>query len=119
VSLLDLYPTIAELCSLPPRSDAEGTSLLPLLRDPQSGWDRPAVTTHGENNHAVRSEKWRYIRYADGGEELYNEENDPLEWKNLAGRPEFVEVQQNLAKWLPEKNAEPAPNANGRRRGGE
>jgi arylsulfatase A-like enzyme len=119
VSLLDVYPTLAELCGLPMRGDLEGTSLLPLLRDPETAWDKPAVTTHGQNNHAVRSERWRYIRYADGGEELYDEEVDPLEWKNLAGSPEHLEAKQSLAKWLPATNAPPAPTAKGRRAGEE
>ncbi len=61
---------------------------MPLLRDPDAAWDRPAVTTHGRNNHAVRSERWRYIRYADGSEELYDHDADPLEWANLAGSDE-------------------------------
>jgi hypothetical protein len=56
----------------------EGREISPLLKDPKSAWDSAAITTHGRNNHTVRTEGWRYIRYADGGEELYDEAADPL-----------------------------------------
>jgi arylsulfatase A-like enzyme len=69
-------------------------------------WDRPAVSTHGRGNHAVRSERWRYIRYHDGSEELYNHDSDEFEWHNRAGDPELRDVKEELARWLPEENAE-------------
>jgi arylsulfatase A-like enzyme len=101
VSLIDLYPTLAELCGLPRPESLEGTSLLPQLRDPQAKRSEPAVITFGPNNHAVRDERWRYIRYADGGEELYDHESDPNEWTNLAGRTESADVKRRLAEHLP------------------
>jgi arylsulfatase A-like enzyme len=111
VNLLDLYPTLAELCGLPAREGLEGTSLVPLLKDPAAAWDRPSVTTHGRNNHAVRSEQWRYIRYSDGTEELYDHRTDPHEWTNLAGKPEHAAVKKELAAWLPKTNVPDAPRA--------
>lgn len=105
VSFLDIYPTLADLAGLPVGDHLEGVSLRPLLEDPDAPWDRPAVMTQGRNNHAVRSERWRYIRYADGSEELYDHEADPLEWRNLAADPELDAVKQELARWLPQKNA--------------
>lgn len=108
VSLLDIYPTLAELCQLPVGEHLEGKSLKPLLEDPEAAWDRPVVTTHGRNNHAVRSERWRYIRYSDGTAELYDHDTDPLEWTNLADRPESAEVIEQLKASLPRVNA---PNA--------
>jgi hypothetical protein len=72
VGVVDLFPTLNELCGLPAVAGLDGLSLVPLLRDPQRAWDRPALTTHGAGNHTVRSECWRYIRYADGGEALYD-----------------------------------------------
>jgi arylsulfatase A-like enzyme len=62
-------------------------------------------TTFGFKNHAVRSAGWRYIRYANGDEELYDELHDPYEWTNLAGNPEHAERIKELARWLPADNA--------------
>ncbi|MGV3723925.1 MAG: sulfatase/phosphatase domain-containing protein, partial [Actinomycetota bacterium] len=109
VNLMDLYPTLIELCGLPTRPGLEGNSLAPLLADPGAEWDRPSVTTHGRGNHSVRSERWRYIRYADGGEELYDHDADPYEWTNLAGRPDLQKTKEELAGWLPKVNAPDAP----------
>ncbi len=108
VNLVDLYPTLIELCNLPAK-ELDGVSLVPLLKNPQAPWDRPSLTTHGRNNHAVRSERWRYIRYADGSEELYDHEQDPKEWKNLAGDPQYSQIKASLAKYLPQTNAPDAP----------
>jgi arylsulfatase A-like enzyme len=71
VSLMDIYPTLVELAGLEKPAHVEGRSLVPLLEDPSREWDFPAVTTYGRNNHAVRTDRYRYIRYADGSEELY------------------------------------------------
>jgi len=109
VSLLDLYPTLADLCGLPVGEHLEGRSLKPLLADPDAEWDRPVVTTHGRNNHAVRSERWRYIRYSDGTEELYDHQSDPMEWTNLAVDPDLAEVKREMARWLPQVNVEEGP----------
>jgi arylsulfatase A-like enzyme len=106
VGLIDLFPTLNELCALPPVEKLDGTSLVPLLRDPEADWNRPALTTHGQGNHTVRTERWRYIRYADGGEELYDHEADPHEWTNLANRSEFDDVKTQLAAELPKSDAE-------------
>ncbi len=114
VSLMDIYPTLADLAGLPISETLEGVSLRPLLQNPDAEWDRPALTTHGRNNHALRSERWRYIRYADGTEELYDHEADPLEWTNLAVDPQYDDVKKELSQWFPEVNAPPAPNGPGR-----
>lgn len=109
VSLVDLYPTLVELSGLPPRSDLDGLSLVPLLRDPAAPRERPALTTEMRGNHAVRSDRWRYIRYADGGEELYDHDSDPNEWTNLAGNDRFREIIATHRRWLPAKEAASAP----------
>ncbi len=109
VDFMGIYPTLAELCGLPPGKEQEGTSLVSLLRDPGAKWERPAITTHGRGNHAVRTERWRYIRYADGSEELYDHDADPLEWTNLAGRPGFAKAKEELARLLPKADAPDAP----------
>ncbi len=105
VDFMCIYPTLCELAGLPVPPHVEGPSIVSLLRDPKAAWDRPAITTHGFQNHAVRTEHWRYIRYADGGEELYDERTDPYEWTNLATKPEFAATKAELAKWLPSHNA--------------
>lgn len=113
VNLMDLYPTLVELCGLSTREGLEGKSLAPLLADPGAEWERPSVTTHGRGNHAVRSERWRYIRYADGSEELYDHDADPHEWTNLASRPELRATKDELSAWLPKVNAPDAPLSRG------
>ncbi len=105
VSLMDIYPTLIDLCGLKKRDGLEGVSLMPLLRNPSAEWNRPALTTYLRGNHSVRSERWRYIRYNDGTEELYDHSKDPLEWTNLAGKSEFAAVKKELAKWLPKHDA--------------
>lgn len=109
VGLIDLYPTLIELCGLPERTGLEGHSLVPLLHEPDAAWEFPALTTFGQNNHAVRSQDFRYIVYADGSEELYDHRNDPNEWTNLAGRPEFEQTIQIHRRWLPQINHPMAP----------
>ena len=106
--LLDIYPTLVELCDLPPRPDLEGHSLGPQLRDLQAARNWPAITTHNHDNHAVRSERWRYIRYADGSEELYDMQSDPNEWQNLADQPGREPVIREHRRWLPKTSARPA-----------
>jgi arylsulfatase A-like enzyme len=107
VDFMSIYPTLTDVCGLPTPKHVQGVSLRPLLEKPDAAWDRPALTTDGYNNHAVRTENWRYIRYADGGEELYDEAKDPLEWTNLAAKPEYAAVKKELAKWLPRENKAP------------
>jgi arylsulfatase A-like enzyme len=110
VGLIDLYPTLLDLCGVPQRANLDGQSLVPLLTDPGAAWERPALTTHGQGNHALRSERWRYIRYADGSEELYDHDADPHEWTNLAGDSRYAATKAELAAWLPDSNAPPVAN---------
>jgi arylsulfatase A-like enzyme len=104
VGLIDIYPTLLDLCRLPENSRLEGHSLVPLLHHPRAEWRYLAITTYGRNNHALRSDNFRYIRYEDGSEELYNLENDPNEWYNIAGEKKYAEVIGQFKKYLPEKN---------------
>lgn len=82
----------------------EGASIKTLLADPAAKWDRPALTTHGYGNHAVRTAQWRYIRYQDGGEELYDETTDPYEWRNLANDRKHDKLKAELATFFPKVN---------------
>jgi hypothetical protein len=83
----------------------EGKSIRTLLERPDAEWNEPARTTYEFGNHTVRSEGWRYIRYENGDEELYDETKDPYEWTNLAGDSQLADKKEELAKWLPAKNA--------------
>jgi arylsulfatase A-like enzyme len=105
VDFMSIYPTLTDLAGIPTPPHVQGQSIRPLLADPSAPWDRPAVTTYEFNNHAVRTEGWRYIRYADGGEELYDEAKDPYEWTNLAADPSLAAKKAELAELLPTDNA--------------
>lgn len=109
VELLDIYPTLIDLCNLQPRADLEGISLMPQLKNPAAKRGRPAITSHNQGNHSVRSERWRYIRYADGSEELYDLEKDPNEWNNVAGNSKNAAVIAEHRRWLPKIDVPPAP----------
>lgn len=107
--LLDLYPTLIDLCGLPERTGLEGHTLTPQLRDATAAREHPAITTHNQGNHTIRTREWRYIRYADGSEELYDHRSDPNEWTNLANQPQHAARKADLARWLPTTNAAPVP----------
>jgi arylsulfatase A-like enzyme len=109
VGLIDIYPTLIELCDLPEKESLQGRSLSPLLQDPTREWDYPALTTHHPGNHAVRSEHWRYIRYANGDEELYDHRIDPHEFHNLAQDPQHADMIRQLAEWIPDNDAPYGP----------
>ena len=107
VELLDIYPTLIDLAGLPKVEHVEGTSLIPQLGDAAAVRDRPAITSHNQGNFAIRTTRWRYIRYADGSEELYDMRGDPREWHNVAA--ERREVCTELASSIPRIDAGPAP----------
>ena len=82
---MDLYPTLLELCDLPEKEGLDGRSLVPLLQNPGKKWNFPAITTYDFSEFSIRTEDWRYTRYIDDSEELYDHRTDPEEWTNLAG----------------------------------
>ena len=107
VELLDLYPTLAELCGLPKPEKMSGVSIAPLLKKPGEKWDRPAysVTVFGKAfGRSIRTAKWHYVEWDDGksGRMLYATEKDPHELKNLSEDPKYAktvaEMKQLLAK---------------------
>ena len=109
VSLVDVYPTLVDLAGLPRPDRLDGQSLRPLLDDPDTPWERPALTTYYRGNHALRSQAWSYIRYNDGSEELYDRRRDPHEWVNRASDPDLANVKTDLARWIPKQEAPDSP----------
>ncbi len=109
VELLDLFPTLMELTGLPAPAGLEGHSLTPQLKDPAAPREWPAITTANPGNHTIRTKNWRYIHYADGAEELYDEAADPNEWTNLAKDPARTETLASLRTHLPKSDAPHAP----------
>ncbi len=108
VELLSVFPTLVEVCGLRDVPEQlEGHSLVPLLRDADAEWHHTAVTTHDGDNHAVRDRRYRYIRYEDGSEELYDLQEDLGEWTNLAGDTERRGLMDRLAGDLPANAARP------------
>jgi arylsulfatase A-like enzyme len=112
IDYMGIFPTLTELCGLPTPKHVEGSSFAALLRDPTAAWDQPGITTYRYKNHTVRNAGWRYIRYANGDEELYDETKDPNEYVNLAAKPEFAAKKTELAKVLPKTDIlDPSGNA--------
>ena len=130
VSLVDLYPTLLELCELPNNTlknskgrPLDGHSLVSLLREPRTGqWAGPkaALTAlykwsqnyiPNEQSYSLRSKRWRYIRYANGKEELYNVNEDPQEWNNLAYKSEHGPLLRTLKNQLFDRISHSEPSA--------
>lgn len=113
--LLDIYPTLADLCGLEsvPKG-LEGLSLVPQLKNPMAPRCQPAITSHGPGNDSVRTETHRYIRYADGSEELYDIIQDPEEFTNLAHKPGMANLKDQLSSFLPNDPAKPVSGSRSR-----
>jgi arylsulfatase A-like enzyme len=105
VGLIDIYPTLLDLCGLPRESRNQGQSLVPLMRKPKGDWRFSTLTTYARGNHSLRSERYRYLRFEDGSEELYDHEEDPNEWTNLASRKKLVPLLERFRRELPAKEA--------------
>ena len=103
VNLMDLYPTLIDLCGLPAKPEIDGRSIAPLLRDPKLPWPYPSITVEGEGSASVRDERWYFIRYKEGTEEFYDMEHDPMQWTNLAASkdPEIISQKARLAALYP------------------
>jgi len=106
VSLVDLYPTLMTLCELGrPEHELDGVDLTKLLSGETSERGRPVLSTWGRGNHAIRDVRYRYIRYRNGEEELYDHLGDEHEWHNLASDPRYDAIKLSLAKHLPDFDA--------------
>ena len=104
ISFIDIYPTLIDMCGLPPKKDdIDGKSFFQLLKNPTQNWDKPVLMTFGEGNHAVRTNRWRYIQYYDGTNELYDHKNDPNEWINISGNKKYINIIEELRQHIPKK----------------
>ncbi|MCX6326600.1 MAG: sulfatase [Bacteroidia bacterium] len=102
VGLIDLYPTLVDLCKLEsPKQKLDGVSLRYFLEKPGYSRDQPTLTSLGENLISIRSQKYRYIQYPDGTAELYDTEIDPFEWNNLINKKELTPVVKEHQKYIP------------------
>ena len=105
VGLIDLYPTMLQMCGLPAKKSNQGDSLVPLLKNPSANWRFSTLSTYARGNHTLRSERYRYLRFEDGSEELYDHAEDPNEWTNLATRLKYTKLLKQFRKELPAKEA--------------
>ncbi|MAF67485.1 MAG: iduronate-2-sulfatase [Planctomycetes bacterium] len=102
VNLLSLFPTLTELCGLPAKADNDGPSLVRLLENPKADWAHVSLThVNQAGTFSLSTEGWRYIRYAEGGEELYDTTADPYEWTNLAENREHSKTLAGLRALAP------------------
>lgn len=109
--MLSIYPTLLELCGLPAYDRNEGKSLVPTMLGEEENRPAVAITTFGMNNHTVKSKRFRYIQYEDGGEEFYDHKDDPNEFTNQAQNPDYKDEIAVLKKQLPKTNVIWDPNS--------
>lgn len=95
ISHVDIYPSLCDFAGLPKPDHLEGHSILPLLQDPSATRDI-AFLSYGPENTAAQSERFRYLRYEDGSEELYDHQNDPHEWINLSNNSDFQAIKKKM-----------------------
>ena len=107
--LLDIFPTLLDLADLAADESQEGHSLVPLMKDRQTGWPHLALSSFGKGNYAVRSEHFRFIHYLDGSEEFYDHRKDPHEWNNLAASKELADVIKAHRRHIPSQEADVLP----------
>ncbi len=100
VSLIDVYPSLVDIAGFEIPGFLDGRSVKPRLQDPNAKRP-PAISSYGAGNTSIRTERWRYIRYEDGSEELYDHSVDPDEWTNQADNPKHARTKRKLANFIP------------------
>lgn len=97
--------TVCELAGVPIPDNLDGRSIVQLLKNPKAKWKHPAITMADPGDVNVRTEKWAYISYSTGDEELYDMTKDPMQWNNLASNPKYASIKKELAKHIPKHTA--------------
>ncbi len=117
VSLIDLYPTFREMCGLPQTMQTlEGQSIASTLANPDQAEDRSVFLPHMHpGEYAIINRDWRYVRYGEDGEELYDLREDPHEWNNLAMEKKYFKTKSRLSSFAPKKFAPQAKKLNAKR----
>ncbi|MEC7401577.1 MAG: sulfatase [Verrucomicrobiota bacterium] len=117
VSLIDLYPTFREMCGLPQtKQTLEGQSIVSTLANPDQAEDRSVFLPHMHpGEYAIINRDWRYVRYGEDGEELYDLREDPHEWNNLAMEKKYFKTKSRLSSFAPKKFAPQAKKLNAKR----
>lgn len=112
-SLIDMYPTFVDLCDLvkdganADLQPLDGKSLASTLKDPDQAKDREVIISYLQaHEYAITNRDWRYIRYGDGQEELYDHNNDPHEWDNLASDPAYESIRSDMRRKSPANTAD-------------
>jgi len=116
-SLIDMYPTLVEMCGLPqPHQRLEGESLASTLNNPSAAVDRNVFLPYmNPGEYAIINRDWRYICYGEDGEELYDLREDPNEWNNLASEDRYAELIAQLRQSAPMTFAAPEHKLNARK----
>jgi arylsulfatase A-like enzyme len=109
VSIIDLFPTLAEIIKVSLPIQLDGQSLLPIIKDPNKQKESPAIIEYGKRNIAIRGDRYRYIQYSDGAVELYDHQTDPNEWTNLASDTNYADIIARLSKSIPQNFATARP----------
>lgn len=101
--LVDIYPTVCDLVGVETPSSVQGESLRPVLLNHSAAVREVAFSTNRKQGNFVRSDRWAYMRYKDGTEELYDMDKDPGQFKNLAGKKRVAAEHAKMTALLEEK----------------
>lgn len=110
VNLIDMYPTLIDLCGLPPNPENDGRSFAKLLHNPDMTWDTPTLSDYNYGGHRIYDGRYSYIVFTEKGtEELYDHQKDPMEWHNLVDNPEVAQIRDRLKALVPTQREPESP----------
>ena len=110
VNLIDMYPTLLELCGLPENPENEGRSFAELIHNPDMKWNTPTLTDYNYGGHRVYDGRYSYIVFTEQGtEELYDHKTDPMEWNNLVQEDAYAAVKARLKALIPTQREPVSP----------